>query len=319
MNPAGVTNNNKLYMGDKNFWPLTLNRSFDDLILGILKIKDKSDFSNDNITNILYLVRLNKQEIINDYNNLIGNKNQRIINSKIENGSHMHMIGDQIYIGKNVSLNHILINSSEGPVWIGDNVTIMEGTTIKGPAAILDGAVIKMGAKIYPGTTIGPYSKIGGEISNSIVLGYSNKPHDGFLGDSYIGEWCNLGAGTNISNLKNNYSNVKLWNYSKEKFIDTGMQFCGLFMGDHSKCGINTMFNTGSVVGIFCNIFGSGYPRNFIPSFSWGGSHGFKEHTFKEALMTAKIVTARRDCQITVHNIDNFKQIFEDTKKYRKK
>ena len=304
---------------NQNFWPLTLNRSFDDLIFGISKIKNKSNFNNKNINNIYDLIRLNKQEIISDYDYLVGVKNQRVINSKIEDGSHTHMIGDQIYIGKNVKLNHILLNASEGPIWIGDDVTIMEGSVIKGPVAVLEGSVIKMGAKIYPGTTIGPYCKVGGEISNSIVLGYTNKAHDGFLGDSYIGKWCNLGAGTNISNLKNNYSNVKLWNYLEGRFIDTGMQFCGLFMGDHSKCGINTMFNTGTVVGVFCNIFGSGYPRNFIPSFSWGGAHGFKEHKIEEALNTASKVLLRRGCELSVDEIDSFKNIFNETKKYRKK
>ena len=151
----------------------------------------------------------------------------------------------------------------------------MEGSVVRGPLALCDNATLKLGAKIYGATTVGPHSKVGGEVNNSVLFGYSNKGHDGFLGNSVLGEWCNLGADTNNSNLKNNYAEVRLWDYETEGFAKTGLQFCGLMMGDHSKCGINTMFNTGTVIGVNANIFGSGFPRNFVPSYSWGGSFGF--------------------------------------------
>jgi len=177
-----------------------------------------------------------------------------------------------------------IINASAGSVYIGKHSEIMEGAIVRGPFALCEHSSLKMGAKIYGPTTIGPYSKVGGEINNSVVFGYSNKAHDGFLGNSVIGEWCNLGADTNNSNLKNNYEEVKLWSYREERFVKTGLQFCGLIMGDHSKCGINTMFNTGTVVGISANIFGDGFPRNYIPSFSWGGAAGMVDYVIDKAL-----------------------------------
>ena len=185
-------------------------------------------------------------------------------------------IGDYpIWIEDGAKLQHCILNATEGPIYIGKDAEIMEGSLIRGPFAMLNNSVLKMGAKIYGATTIGPYCKVGGEVNNSVFFGYSSKSHDGFLGNSVVGEWCNLGADTNSSNLKNNYAEVKLWSYKKRSFIGTSLQFCGLIMGDHSKCGINTMFNTGTVVGVGANIFGAGFPRNFIPSFSWGGASGF--------------------------------------------
>jgi UDP-N-acetylglucosamine diphosphorylase/glucosamine-1-phosphate N-acetyltransferase len=172
----------------------------------------------------------------------------------------------------------------------------MEGSLIRGPFALCEKSTIKLGAKIYGGTTIGPYCKIGGEVNNSIVQGYSNKGHDGFLGNSLIGEWCNLGADTNTSNLKNNYADVKIWDYENDKFSSTGEQFCGLIMGDHSKSAINTMFNTGTVVGVCSNVFGSGFPRNFIPSFSWGGNKGFTDYKIEKVFEVNDKVMNRRNC-----------------------
>src|ERR1044071_4485832 len=163
-----------------------------------------------------------------------------------------------------------IINASEGPVYIGKNAEVMEGSIIRGPFALCHDSTVRLGAKIFGDTTIGPYSKVGGEISNSVVFGYSNKAHDGFLGNSVIGEWCNLGADSNNSNLKNNYSKIKVWNYREETFINTGLQFCGLIMGDHSKCSINTMFNTGTVVGVGANVFDGGFPPKMVKSFAWG-------------------------------------------------
>lgn len=205
------------------------------------------------------------------------------------------LIGNDIFIEKGAKVECATINTSTGPVYIGKNAEIMEGAVIRGPFAICEQSVVKMGAKIYGPTTIGPYSKVGGELNNVVIFGYSNKAHDGYLGNSVIGEWCNLGADTNNSNLKNNYDLVKLWSYNDQTFVDTGMQFCGLIMGDHSKCAINTMFNTGTVVGINSNIFGAGFQRNFIPSFAWGGTKGFTDFSIKKAIDIASRVYSRRD------------------------
>jgi UDP-N-acetylglucosamine diphosphorylase/glucosamine-1-phosphate N-acetyltransferase len=210
-----------------------------------------------------------------------------------------------------------VFNTTDGPVYLGRDSEVMEGSLIRGPFALCEHATVKMGAKIYSGTTIGPHSKVGGEVSNSVIFGYSNKGHDGFLGNSVLGEWCNMGADSNNSNLKNNYEQVKLWNYETGNFEKTGLQFCGLFMGDHSKCGINTMFNTGTVVGVSANIFGSGFPRNFIPSFSWGGSSGFETYQPKKAFQTAEIVMERREIALTEQDKDILNYIFNEETKYR--
>lgn len=225
----------------------------------------------------------------------------------------------QIFIEKGAKLINGTLNASDGPIYIGKNSEVMESTNIRGPFALCDHAVLKMGAKIYTGTTIGPYSKIGGEVSNSVIQGYSNKGHDGFLGNSVIGEWCNLGADTNTSNLKNNYASVKLWDYKKQGFSDTGLQFCGLIMGDHSKCGINTMFNTGTVVGVSANIYGEGFPRNFIPSFSWGGKHGFITYKFNKAIEVAEVVMKRRNKKIREQDIKILEHVFEISQSFRRR
>lgn len=205
------------------------------------------------------------------------------------------IIGDDIFIEEGAKVECATINTTTGPVYIGKNAEVMEGTLIRGPFALCDNSIVKMGAKIYGATTIGPYSKVGGELNNVVFLGYSNKAHDGYLGNSVIGEWCNLGAGTNNSNLKNNYDTTRMWSYPDHTFVDTGLQFCGLVMGDHSKCAINTMFNTATVVGVNSNIFGAGFQRNFIPSFAWGGTKGFADFSVKKAIDIAKRVYSRRN------------------------
>ena len=225
---------------------------------------------------------------------------------------------EQIFIEEGATLNFVTINASKGPVYIGKNSEIMEGSIIRGPLALCEGAVLKLGTKIYGPTTVGPYSKVGGEVNNSVISGYSNKGHDGFLGNSVIGEWCNLGADTNTSNLKNNYAEVRLWDYESGRFASTGLQFCGLMMGDHSKCAINTMFNTGTVVGVCANIFGSGFPRNFVPSFSWGGSQGFTTYLTSKAFEVAKIVMSRRNVEFTEQDEYILTTIFNQTEDFRK-
>ena len=223
-----------------------------------------------------------------------------------------------IFIEEGAELNFVTINANDGPVYIGKNAKILEGSVVKGPMALCEDSVIKMGAKIYGETTIGPHCKVGGEVMNAVLQAYSNKGHDGYLGNSVLGEWCNLGADTNTSNLKNNYAKVKLWNYNNECFVNTGLQFCGLIMGDHSKSGINTMFNTGTLVGVSANIFGGGFPRNFIPSYAWGGSGGFMVYKFEKALETARIVMERRGIQPDDAEVEILQQIFKQTENYRR-
>ena len=225
---------------------------------------------------------------------------------------------ENIFIEEGAKLEFVTLNASTGPIYIGKNAEIMEGSVIRGPFALCEFGRVKLATKVYGATTVGPHSVIGGEVNNSVLFGYSNKGHDGFLGNSVLGEWCNIGADSNNSNLKNNYEEVKLWSYETENFAKTGLQFCGLMMGDHSKCGINTMFNTGTVVGVSVNIFGSGFPRNFVPSFSWGGNSGFVTYLTKKAFEVAKVVMARRNVEFTDQDAQILEHIFEETKKWRK-
>lgn len=224
---------------------------------------------------------------------------------------------ENIFIEEGAKLEFVTLNASTGVIYIGENSEIMEGSVIRGPFALGEKAQVKLATKIYGATTIGPHCRVGGEVNNSVMMGYSNKGHDGFLGNSVLGEWCNIGADSNNSNLKNNYEEVKLWSYQNECFEKTGLQFCGLMMGDHSKCGINTMFNTGTVVGVSTNIFGSGFPRNFVPSFAWGGASGFTTYLANKALATAKIVMNRRHIELTQIDVKILEHVFEITKKYR--
>ncbi|MCV9934186.1 GlmU family protein [Flavobacterium sp. LS1R47] len=225
---------------------------------------------------------------------------------------------ENIFIEEGAKLEFVTLNASTGPIYIGKNAEIMEGSVIRGPFALCENAQVKMNAKVYGATTVGVGSRIGGEVKNSVLFANSNKGHDGFLGDSVLGEWCNIGADTNNSNLKNNYEEVKLWSYETEGFAKTGLQFCGLMMGDHSKCGINTMFNTGTVIGVSANIFGSGFPRNFVPSFSWGGAAGFTTYVTKKAFETARLVMGRRNIDFDEKEAAILEHIFEETKKWRK-
>ena len=224
---------------------------------------------------------------------------------------------EDIYVEEGVTAFWTLLNAENGPIYLGKDATVMENALIRGSFALCEHATVKAGAKIYEDTTIGPHSKVGGEVGNSVIIGYSNKGHDGYLGNSVLGEWCNLGADTNNSNLKNNYSFVRAWSYPDNQTIDTNLQFCGLLMGDHSKSGINTMFNTGTVVGVSSNIYGGGFPDKFIPSFSWGSSDKMGVYQFEKALDTAKKMMARRHIELTEVDEQILKTIFEYSKKYK--
>jgi UDP-N-acetylglucosamine diphosphorylase/glucosamine-1-phosphate N-acetyltransferase len=227
---------------------------------------------------------------------------------------------ENVFVEEGVKAEFAIINASEGPVYLGKDSELMEGSIIRGPFSLGENSTVKMAAKIYGPTTVGPHSKVGGEINNCVIFGYSNKAHDGFLGNSVIAEWCNLGADTNNSNLKNTYDEIKIWNYASEKFIYSGLNFSGLIMGDHSKSGINTMFNTGTVVGVNSNIFGTGFQRTFIPSFAWGSSStGYITYEIEKAIDVAKKVYERRGLEFGQVDIDILKTVFNITFTYRKK
>lgn len=227
------------------------------------------------------------------------------------------IIGNDFFAEEGAVAECSTFNTINGPIYLGKNTEVFEGTHIRGAFALCENSVVKMGAKIYGATTVGPCSKVGGELSNAVLWGYSSKVHDGFLGNSVLGEWCNLGADTNTSNLKNNYADVKLWDYATGHFRKTGLLFCGLIMGDHSKSGINTMFNTGTVVGVSANVFGGGYPKNFVPDFAWGGIQDFESYSLNKMFETSHIVYARRDRVFDQNEQDILKKVFELTEEYR--
>ena len=283
------------------------NSSFDYKKLN--KINTSVNF--DSVNNISDIFSDNGREIEKDFKLVVKGRKTSVL--KTSNT----VIGKKVFIEKGAKVSCSILNAENGPIFIGKNAEIMEGSIIRGPFAMGENSVLKMGAKIYGPTTLGPYCKVGGEVNNSVFFGYSSKAHDGFLGNSVIGEWCNLGADTNNSNLKNNYAEVKLWNYEMEKFKKTGLQFCGLVMGDHSKCGINTMFNTGTVVGVSANIFGSGFPRNFIPSFSWGGASGFQPYKLPKVFEVASKVFERRKLNFDDVEQSILSEVYDMTKRYR--
>lgn len=255
---------------------------------------------------------LNGQEIRSDYQLLTKGRKSEVLNDP-----NTSTYGDNIFIEEGAVVRAAVLNAENGPIFLGKNSEVQEGALIRGPFALCDNSVVNMGGKMRGDNTIGPHCKVGGEVSNSVFQGYSNKGHDGFLGNSVIGEWCNLGADTNNSNLKNNYANVKMWDFENSRFKDTGLQFCGLIMGDHSKCAINTMFNTGTTVGVSANIFGEGFPRNIIPSFAWGGASGFSTYQTRKAFETAKLAMKRRKIELTEADKTVLTHIFEITAENR--
>ena len=257
------------------------------------------------------IFKLNGEELEKDFEIVIAEKESAEIDASNT------IIGSSVFIEKGAKVTCSILNSATGPIYIAKNAEVMEGCMIRGSFALLENAVLKMGAKIYGPTTIGPFCKVGGEVGNSVMQGYSNKGHDGYMGNSVIGEWCNLGADTNTSNLKNNYGNVKVWSYKEEASIDSEEQFCGLIMGDHSKCGINTMFNTGTVVGAFANIYGGDFPDKHIPSFSWGGKDGFTTYKLDKSYEVAEQVMSRRSIELSDADKEILKTVFVNTEKFR--
>lgn len=264
------------------------------------------------IKNTWDIFSLNDKAIRNDFDIITEGRTSEPIPETVN-----YINKEDIFIEEGAKLTFATLNASNGPIYIGKDAEVMEGVLVRGALAMCENSVLKMGAKVYGATTLGPYCKAGGEINNSVLMGYSSKGHEGYLGNSVIGEWCNIGADTNNSNLKNNYAEVKLWSYETERFAKTGLQFCGLIMGDHSKCGINTMFNTGTVIGVSVNIFGSGFPRNFVPSYSWGGASGFTEYKTNKVFEVAEVVMKRRSIQFDEKEKRIMEYVFEETKKYR--
>jgi UDP-N-acetylglucosamine diphosphorylase/glucosamine-1-phosphate N-acetyltransferase len=261
------------------------------------------------VTRPWHLFQLNDKAIKSDFELITkGRVSQPLSNTNT-------LLGENIFIEEGAWVECAILNSTTGPIYIGKNAEIMEGAMIRGGLALCEGAGIKMGAKIYGASTFGPHCKIGGEVGNSVFQAFSNKGHEGYVGNSVVGEWCNFGADTNTSNLKNNYANVKIWSYAENRFADTGSQFCGLIMGDHTKVGINTMFNTGTVVGVSCNIFGDGFPRNFIPSFSWGGAAGFTPYKYEAAAEVATRMMGRRQLAFDEIESNILKHLYDQTTK----
>ena len=253
------------------------------------------------------IFQYNAQEIISDFKLLTKGKTSQELHTSNRSS------GNQIFIEPGAEIRHSILNSESGPIYIGKNATVLEGCMIRGPFALGDNAVLKMGAKIYGGTTIGTYCKAGGEINNSILFEYSNKAHDGYLGNSVIGAWCNLGADTNTSNLKNNYGNVKVYNYPANAFLDSEQQFCGSFIGDYSKFGINSMLNTGSTIGVAANIYGAQMSRKFTPSFSWIGPGISEDHKVDKAIETAERVMKRKSIAMTDKDKSILREIYKIT------
>jgi len=228
------------------------------------------------------------------------------------------IIGDDFFAEDDAVAECSTFNTKNGPIYLGNKSEVWEGTHVRGGLALCDDSQIKMGSKIYGATTIGPKCRVGGEINNAVLWGHSSKGHEGYLGNAVLGEWCNMGADSNNSNLKNNYTEVKLWDYSTQHFRKTGLQFCGLIMADHAKCGINTMFNTGTVVGVSANVFGAGYPRNHVPDFSWGDSHHNEEYQLNKVFETIERVYARRNKQLDETEKQLLQEVFNLTKPYRR-
>ena len=264
------------------------------------------------IEKLWHIFQYNAIELQTDFDLLTAGRISQVLSD-----TNLIMGSENIFVEEGAKLEGAILNATTGPIYIGKNAEVMEGSIVRGPFAMCEHSVLKMGAKIYGATTLGPYCKVGGEVNNSVLMSYSNKGHDGFLGNSVLGEWCNIGADTNNSNLKNNYAEVRLWSEQAGCFEKTGLQFCGLIMGDHSKCGINTMFNTGTIVGVSANIFGAGFPRNFVPSFAWGGSAGYSTYQLPKVFEAAEKVMMRRGVPFDDTEKAILQQVFELTSEQR--
>jgi hypothetical protein len=277
---------------------------------------EKIEFSGEvlAVKNVWDIFQKNGDALKLDFELLTKNKKSQALSNSVT------VIGDKnlVFLEEGAKAEACILNTTAGPIYLAKDAEIMEGSVVRGPFSLGEHSALKLSTKVYGPTTIGPHCKVGGEVNNSVIFGYTNKAHDGFLGNSVIAEWCNLGADTNNSNLKNNYGNVKLFNYAQSKMVDSGLQFCGLIMGDHSKSGINTMFNTGTVVGVAANIYGGGFPDTHIPSFSWGGSEGFETYRLEKLFETAEKVFERRSLKFNTTEKEILTSVFNLTKEFRR-
>ncbi|MEP6735387.1 MAG: GlmU family protein [Chryseolinea sp.] len=265
------------------------------------------------IDEVWKIFKENAQQIKHDFKLVTEGRKSQPIEDK-----HTKTYNEQdIFLEEGVYIRSAILNAETGPIYLGKNSIVQEGSMIRGGLALCEGGHLNMGAKMRGDITVGPHCKVGGEVSNSVLFAYSNKAHDGYLGNAVIGEWCNLGAGTSASNLKNNYALIKLWNHASGELKTTGLQFCGLMMGDHSKSAINTMFNTATVVGVSSNVFGDGLPPSFVPSFSWGGGNGLITYRFDKAIETAARVMGRRDLDVNLVDKDILEHIYKTTTQAR--
>lgn len=278
------------------------------------KLKLKPVYFTSDYCQIIYpehIFGYNAEEIKRDFTLITKGRSSASVSST------NNVLGDQIFFEEGATAECSNLNSLQGPIYLAKNAQIWEGSSIRGAFALGENSSTKMGTKIYPGTSIGHNCRVGGEINNIVIWGNSSKGHDGYMGNSVMGEWCNLGADTNNSNLKNNYSQVKLYDYETKQMRNTGLQFCGVIIGDHSKAGINTMFNTGTVVGVSANVYGAGFPPNFIADFTWGGADGFTPYQIQKMFETAKIMMARKNIPLTTIDQNILSHIFENTTPYR--
>ncbi len=291
---------NQVLMADEQVLAIHTNQS---LSYDFSLVNFNIEYFNEPLSQIVHLPDLflnNAQEIKEDFERLTAQR----VSAPITDKATVVYNQENVFVGKNVSIKAAIINAENGPVYIDDQAVIQEGAIIIGPAAIGKEAMVAFGAKIRPNTTLGPVCRVGGEVGGTIFQAYANKAHDGYLGNSYIGEWCNLGANTNNSNLKNDYSSVKLYNYASKGLEDSKELFCGTFMGDFTKAGISTMLNTGTVIGVCCNIFGAGFQSKFVPSFSWGGADTqYQNYRFDKALQVIEATMARRDIHLSQEDI----------------
>lgn len=282
-----------------------------------------ADTSVGNIRRIRYVFdvfRYNGEEIVRDYVLLVKGKNKQKLDPSVTLIGPKNLTGGlpSVYVEEGASVEGAILNVKNGPIYIGKDAIVMEGACLRGPVALCEHSLVRMGTKIYGETTVGPFCKVGGELDNVVMFGYSNKAHDGYLGNAVIGHWCNLGAGATASNLKNDYSKIRIWNYHTRTFMRTDLQFCGLIMGDHSKAGINTMFNTATVVGVGVNLHGSGFPRTFIPSFSTGSPEGgFDNVVIDKFMETAGKVMARRNKTLTDADRHIFETIYRSASRFK--
>jgi UDP-N-acetylglucosamine diphosphorylase/glucosamine-1-phosphate N-acetyltransferase len=275
------------------------------------EIEVESDFIK--INNPWDIFVLNDKALREDFELLTQNRKSAPLSST------NRVVGEQnIFVEEGAVVEFAILNAKEGPIYIGKDAEVMEGSIVRGPFAMCEHSVLKMASKIYGATTLGPYVKVGGEVSNVVIFGYSNKAHDGFIGNSVIGEWCNIGADTNASNLKNTYEEVRVWSIEKNTFVPTGQTFFGTIMGDHSKCGINTMFNTGTVIGVSSNIYGHGYQRNYIPSFAWGGTTGLKSYDMEKAIEVAEKMYQRRNIVMSQQDKEILRNVYTQTLKNKR-